>query len=548
MKNIPWFGLVVVSLIALTPATSRAAAPRLQFQKNIGDMRGKGMDNISVAVAEDGTIYLLMAGGRVAVFDKNGKYRESQKIQLPSPPWTSYLGVTGKRVLLGDYIKDYPWVFSAERKGSGPGAFMNPKAVVQDENGKIYVADTGNCRIQVFDPEKIQTPKKTIPLKSQPLSVALRKNLLAVITADKMLEVYDLTAAPFDPKASAAIGPGAVCVAVSPTEDILVGFRGGGGNDRLRHFKMSPEGLVEKDVIASSHMEDWPNFFPAGVPLTKGPGDLIWFATSYSGARILALDPRSDKVEEKFKKLPGPILAVGFDAEGRTYAGGYAQSGEGPSLWVFEGSDPMLPGERWGAGPLYADRGVPIWGLLPDRDGGIYVRVVDEGYGKGWPVFTVKKVYRDGKSKNILTFSSGLYCGHPSGAGYSLRYDPQGNLLAALPLRAVVKFDPTGKIIWRAGLAPEGGADQIEFSYPRDVALDSKGNAWVVDSGENKVFCLSPAGKLLLEYGGLSNVDDLQGRGFDSPSGIAAVTVDGQEYLYVGDSGNQRLVKYRIIW
>jgi hypothetical protein len=43
-------------------------------------------------------------------------------------------------------------------------------------------------------------------------------------------------------------------------------------------------------------------------------------------------------------------------------------------------------------------------------------------------------------------------------------------------------------------------------------------------------------------------VDEVEGKGFDGPSGIATATAGEQEYLYVGDAGNRRIVKFRIAW
>ncbi len=39
------------------------------------------------------------------------------------------------------------------RQGSGDGEFSNPQGVALDAAGNIYVADTGNARVQVFDPQ-----------------------------------------------------------------------------------------------------------------------------------------------------------------------------------------------------------------------------------------------------------------------------------------------------------------------------------------------------------------------------------------------------------
>jgi DNA-binding beta-propeller fold protein YncE len=38
------------------------------------------------------------------------------------------------------------------RKGAGPGEFMHPQGLATDLEGNLYVADTGNDRIQKFDP------------------------------------------------------------------------------------------------------------------------------------------------------------------------------------------------------------------------------------------------------------------------------------------------------------------------------------------------------------------------------------------------------------
>ena len=40
---------------------------------------------------------------------------------------------------------------SREGRGNGPGEFERPEGIAIDANRKVYVADTGNNRIQVFD-------------------------------------------------------------------------------------------------------------------------------------------------------------------------------------------------------------------------------------------------------------------------------------------------------------------------------------------------------------------------------------------------------------
>ena len=64
---------------------------------------------------------------------------------LPPPP-----GATGRIVKFnseGDYIKEWGEI------GTGPGNFRTPHAMVFDSQGRLFVADRGNHRIQIFDQE-----------------------------------------------------------------------------------------------------------------------------------------------------------------------------------------------------------------------------------------------------------------------------------------------------------------------------------------------------------------------------------------------------------
>jgi DNA-binding beta-propeller fold protein YncE len=51
------------------------------------------------------------------------------------------------------YDKNGHWVKSFGEPGSGPGQLNTPHGIAADAKGNIYVADRGNRRIQVFDPD-----------------------------------------------------------------------------------------------------------------------------------------------------------------------------------------------------------------------------------------------------------------------------------------------------------------------------------------------------------------------------------------------------------
>jgi hypothetical protein len=199
---------------------------------------------------------------------------------------------------------------------------------------------------------------------------------------------------------------------------------------------------------------------------------------------------------------------------------------------------------------LYQNSRVPVWGLLWDQDG-LLVRIVEEGFKKGWPALTIKRLLPDGQTRPFLDFGY-LYAVrdkfHPSVATYAMKHDWDGNIvLTARPLKAVYKITPEGTILWEAGLTPRGGAEKIEFQHPRDVAIDRHNRIWLTDCLKNKVFCLSPEGRLLYAFGKKVGVDDQIGEGFSEPTSIGIAHVNGREFLYVGDKGNQRLLKYQIL-
>jgi hypothetical protein len=49
--------------------------------------------------------------------------------------------------------KDGDFVKSIGSRGNAPGQFNTPHAITSDDKGNIYVADRGNSRIQVYDPD-----------------------------------------------------------------------------------------------------------------------------------------------------------------------------------------------------------------------------------------------------------------------------------------------------------------------------------------------------------------------------------------------------------
>ena len=533
----------------LAPCLAHAQAPALKLVSIIGDARGRGLDNLSVAVTDDGRAYLLMRSGRVAIFGADGAYVTSQQVKLGWPQENYYLASDGKRVYLGDLREDCPWALDARRAGSRPGQFAGPRGLASGPAGQFIVADSGSHRLQLFAAGKTDQPLSMTDLPSQPLAVACHGPEAAALTDDERVRLFTVAATGLTETLAGGVGPGACSVAFAPDGSLLVAY-GAGGQDQLRRYERQGQTLRLAATLAHGTVEQWPGYFPAAVPLTTGPDGQIWFATDQRGS-LCSLDPRTDTITERVKGLPRP-LAVGFDGAGKAFVTGFPLPWEPARKQIMvlpelktETAHPFLATDT-----RLTSTDTPLWGVLPDKDGSVIMRVVEEGYQKGWPALAIKRILPSGDMKTILDFGE-LYGKRrtfaPWDMQYAVRRDAEGNLLlASVPLCSVLKATPEGKVLWEAGPNPSGGADYIAFRAPRDLAVDSRGNLWVVDGDLNQLMCLSSQGKLLLTYGHFGGVDARDGQGFDTPSGVAVTQVDGREFLYVGDAGNQRLVKYEI--
>lgn len=523
------------------------AKPSVVFEKAIGDIRGLGFENLSAAVAPDGGIFLLSADGRLSEFAPDCRYKRSFKAQVSWPNDKFKVDIVNGMILVGDSAKDYPWAFDGRRAGSEKGRFLKASDVVEDEAGNIYVAETGNSRIQVFSPSNIELPSDVVELKAKPQRLAVSKGCLAVAFSDGSLSIFRKENGVFTSFCQAKPGP-LKSLRFTPSGALLLASQ-----DDLKLYSIESDGLSTalklSSVIAPSWRTKWPSLLLNPVPFCKAPDGSICFASSPEGS-LLALDPATDAIAER-KGLPRSVRAICFAKDGALLAGCDGPKDGEKSLMKFKlGSSALDPLGSFSGKPLYAEAGVPVWGLLPDPDGGVYVRVVKPGHDKGWPALDIDKVYSDGHSKPFLSYKS-LYAVRsvfgPWEGYYSMKFAKDGSIvLVSTQLLSVQKLSPDGKAIWEAGLVPKGGAALVHFKRPRDIDIDSQGRIWVADSEADKAFCLSPDGALLLEFGSSGGVDDLSGSGMDGVSGLAIAKLLGGEFLYLGDAGNKRILKYRI--
>lgn len=122
-----------------------------------------------------------------------------------------------------------------------------------------------------------------------------------------------------------------------------------------------------------------------------------------------------------------------------------------------------------------------------------------------------------------------------------LTVDGSGNVyVAETGNNRVQKLSPGEAFVFQIGRSDEAsGSANGEFSSPNDVALDSDGNIFVTDSGNNRVQKFNSSGTYVSKFGSTGTGDNQ----LSTPSGIA---IDANNDIYVVDNGNNRVVKYEL--
>ena len=243
------------------PAYAPAAAQLLEFAADGTFVReiGKGLyawsEAHSVRIDKDDNIWAIDKGsdmvikfnpaGRVVwVFGRRleGAEDDTKPWGHPDPPlaaidglfrqptdvaWDSdgniYItdGYVNSRV--AKYDKHGDWVKSWGDKGTAPGQFRLPHAIVIDRNNNLYVGDRTNRRIQVFDTEGKFQRMFTIDVPSDPKTRAVNGN---TPTGERLAAVSG--------------APNSICITPGPTQALYVGETTFPG----RIFKVSLEGKV----------------------------------------------------------------------------------------------------------------------------------------------------------------------------------------------------------------------------------------------------------------------------------------------------------------
>jgi streptogramin lyase len=184
-------------------------------------------------------------------------------------------------------------------------------------------------------------------------------------------------------------------------------------------------------------------------------------------------------------------------------------------------------------------------GVAVDAAGNVYV--ADQGNSAVREINTLAVV---------TTFAGNGSAGFKNGNDTAARFnalsgvaaDAKGNVYVADNANNLIrKITPTGTVSTLAGSGARGAINATgtaaTFNQPQAVAVDSSGNVYVADEGNNLIRKISPQGAVTT-LAGNGHADNINGVGtaaaFNGPAGIA---VDASGNVYIGDSKNNVIRK-----
>lgn len=393
-------------------------------------------------------------------------------------------------------------------KGSGEGEFLFDSGgigfggVAFDQDGNIYVADSGNHRIQMFAPDR------------------------TFITAwgEDGFQDGELRSP--------------VAIAVDRQGRVYVSDRGAGEIDIFDPRRVSLSS-AQSPWIAS-----WDGLgAPVGIAI-DGDGN-VWVADEGS-TKVLKFSPSGERLAtwDQYGVLDGMLInpsGIAVDAQGRVFV-----SDRDNRVQIFAPDGKFLA--SWGNYGSAEGQFNGPYGVTVDDDGNIYVA---EDFGLRLQAFRLLPPFAPAGESASTAASAGdtaeplavelLWQSHgppeyPLTNPDMLAVDAAGNLwVPDATTDQVLMYSPDGQFLEAWG-TPGDGAGQFDFAgdpVPLGsgaVAFDGAGNVYVVDSGNFRIQKFSPGRAFLRSWG-----EQGTGNGqFVSPDSIA-IDADGRVYVADGD-------------
>jgi uncharacterized protein (TIGR03437 family) len=402
-----------------------------------------------------------------------------------------------------------------------------PTDVKLDQNGNVFVADASNNRVIQF-PAGAKAATKVWGQSDFVSNGVDQIKPVSVSTPYKM--AIDYSSAPFALYVADTVNNRVLCWKDS------VRFRNGDPADFAIGQPNLRTGVANVDTKGSSIPSQTSLSAPEGMAVT--PTGALWVADTGNN-RVLRY-PRP--VTQSGRITPDLVLGQADFASSVSAAvsassmNGPAGVALGPSGEVFVADSFNSRVLEFAAGAGNGASAVRVFGQ-PSMTTGLLPSVV---------------------SAQTLALPQGIAV---DAAGNLFVADGAANRVVIFPntQNAPAAGSAASFVIGQANFGNAGGnAGPAGLKSPFDVALDSNGNIYVSDSGNNRVTVYSSLVFLPLSGASATSVVGQRNTGgsapnYDSPDGLATaqglftplgIFVDRQDTLYVGDSGNSRVLQF----
>ena len=199
-------------------------------------------------------------------------------------------------------------------------------------------------------------------------------------------------------------------------------------------------------------------------------------------------------------------------------------------------------------------KGGPALEAALNRPNGIVVKKDGTIYFSDDNNHCVRKVTPDGRvmlvagSPRVAGFEDGLAEEALFNSPHGLTLDPQGTLYVCDYFNhAIRRITAEGQVTTIAGGNgagfDDGPAQEATFSFPIAIVRDSKGNLYVLETGNHALRKITPQGRVVTVAGqGVPGYKNGSGKNaaFSSPVGLA---IDKYDNLYIVDAGNRVIRK-----
>jgi trimeric autotransporter adhesin len=381
--------------------------------------------------------------------------------------------------------------YSGDGGAAATAGLFLPTDVATDSDGNLYIADYGNSRIREVAQGKIQTVvggNGTSVIFNEATATTIRLNGPTGLAVDSSGDIF---------LAEGGIGTGT---------GLAIGD--------YRVWEINSGGVVS--TAAGNGIESYSgDGGPATAAQINKPTNLVFDAVG----NLYIADSANNRVR---KVSPSGVITT---AAGNGIAGYSGDGGQATSA--------MLNSPE---------------GLASDSDGNVYIADTQNN--------RIRKLLPNGTILSIAGNGNAAFLGDGGPANAAALHAPQGIYFVAGEYvyiadtgnQRIRELLPNGTITTVAGNGTQGAAGDggaataAELSLPTGVTLDSTGNLYITDQGNNRVRLVSTNGTIstfagaatyALGDGGLATAAQLS-----APSSVA---VDASGNVYIADTGHNRI-------